>query len=269
MRLREFFYLLGFKPNYQFYRYEIQKINLEKDGCVEYARWLCPKYKDLILNQREIDDLRKFLGEGDFAIDIGAQAGDSTLPIALACGASGAVLAYEPNPMTFALLGANSALNPGCTNIIPIPFAVSEHDASLVFDYGDPWLRNGGDHKDVSKWKHGSSFSIPVQARNIESLIREKYGKRLARFNYLKTDVEGHDLATLRSVEGLIQEFRPHIKSEVGRYASDKDRKEMFEFFKDMNYELRKVHSDTLFGQKISVEGMASKRSFDVFAVPL
>lgn len=269
MRLREFFYLIGFKPNYQFYSYEIQKIHLEKDGDIEYARWLCPKFKDLNLGQSEIDDLRRFLSEGDLAIDIGAQVGDSTLPIAIACGASGAVLAYEPNPMSFAILGANSTLNPGRTNIIPVPFAVTEEDATLTFDYSDPWLRNGGDHKDVSKWKHGSAFTIPVQARNVESMIREKYADRLSRFKYLKTDVEGHDLSTLRSLAGLIQEFRPHIKSEVGRQTSDSNRKGMFEFFKDLNYEIRKVQSDTLFGSKMLESDMANERTIDIFAIPL
>jgi hypothetical protein len=132
MRLKEIFYLIGLRPRVKVYGHCIQVIDLPKDGRVEFARWLTPKSRDLSLRQAEIDELRTFLREGDLAIDVGAQVGDSTLPIALACGRSGAVIAFEPNPFTFAILGANAALNPTRTNIIPIPYAATETDSSFV-----------------------------------------------------------------------------------------------------------------------------------------
>lgn len=268
MRLREFFYLIGFKPNYKFYRYKIQKIELPKEGLVEFACWLAPKYRDLVLTQSELDELRTFINEGDFAIDVGAHIGDSTLPIALACGASGAVIAFEPNPVTFAILGANSALNPKRTNIIPMPFAVTQEDTSLTFDYGDPWLSNGGDHFGISKFTHGSAFSIPVEGRWVEPIIREKYPERLARLRYIKTDVEGSDLISLKSLGGLIKQFRPYVKTEVGWTTTLIDREEIYNFFTELNYELRLVKQDTLFGPKITKEDMFSKNNIDIFAIP-
>jgi hypothetical protein len=152
MRLKEFFYLIGFKPGAKVYGHRIQVIDLPRDGRVEFARWLAPKARDLSLQQSELDELRTFLCDGDLAVDFGAQVGDSTLPIALACGKNGAVIAFEPNPFTFAILGANSALNSDRTNIVPVPYAATESDGSFVFDYGDPWCANGGDHGEVSAW---------------------------------------------------------------------------------------------------------------------
>lgn len=268
MRLREFFYILGLKPNYKFYRYKIQKIELPKEGIIEFACWLAPKHHELVLNQSEVDELRTFISEGDLAIDVGAHIGDSTLPIALACGASGAVIAFEPNPATFSILGANSALNPKRTNIIPMPFAVTQEDTSLTFDYGDPWLSNGGDHTGMSIFTHGSAFSIPVEGRRIEPMIREKYPERIARLRYIKTDAEGSDWSALKSLGGLIKQFRPYVKTEVGWTTTRIDREEMYKFFTDLNYELRSAKQDTLFGPKIAREDMFGKDTIDIFAIP-
>jgi FkbM family methyltransferase len=202
------------------------------------------------------------------AIDIGAMVGDSTLPIALACGKTGAVIAFEPNPFTFAILGANAALNPGRTNIIPIPHAATDCDRSLVLDYGDPWFANGGDHTGVSAWRHGSFFSIPVEGRRVESIIRARFADRLPRLRYIKTDVEGHDLAVLRSLEGLIREFRPYIKSEVGKFAPAEDRIATHRFLTGHRYTIRLKENNTLFGPLLTEGDMMKPKSFDVFAVP-
>jgi FkbM family methyltransferase len=268
MRLKEFFYLLGLKPGAKVYSHRIQVIDLPGDGRVEYARWLAPNARDLSLKQTELDELRTFLREGDFAIDVGAAVGDSTIPIALACGGSGLVAAFEPNPFTFAILGANTALNPGRTNIVSIPYAATDADCSLVFDYGNPWFSNGGDHAGVSVWRHGSAFSIPVEGRRIEPIIRARFGSRLERLRYIKTDVEGHDLAVLRSLEGLIREFHPYIKTEVGKYAPAEDRIATHRLLTSHGYTIRLRENDTLFGPVLAEGDMPKGRTFDIFAVP-
>jgi len=268
MRLKELFYLLGIRPGLRIYGHRIQSIDLPQDGTIEYARWLGPSAVDLTLEQQELDELRIFLREGDLAVDVGAQVGDSTLPIALACGASGAVLAFEPNPLTFAVLGANAALNPDRTNIIPIPYAAAEADGPLFFDYGNPYLDNGGDHTGISRWRHGSAFRIPVQGRRIEPIIRRRCADLLPRLRYLKTDVEGHDLDVLRSVEGLIEEFRPFIKAEVNGILTAQDRVALHAFLTGRDYEVRRVVGTKLFGPRISADEMHDPATFDVFATP-
>lgn len=268
MRLKEFLYWMGFRPGAKVYGHRIQVIELPQDGRIEYARWLAPKAQDLSLKQSEVDELRKFLGEGDVAIDIGAAVGDSTLPIALACGGSGAVIAFEPNPFTYAILGANSALNPGRTNIVPFPYAVTDQDGSFIFDYGDPWFANGGDHTGVSFWQHGSAFKIPVEGRRIEPLVRARFGERLKKLRYIKTDVEGHDVDVLRSIEGLIRDFRPYVKSEVGKFATPEDRAAIHRLFATYNYTIQVPEEGKLFGPALTENDMLTRKAFDIFAVP-
>jgi FkbM family methyltransferase len=268
MRLKEFFYLLGFRPGVRIYGHRIQRIDLPEDGPVEFARWLSPAARDLELHQDELDELRTFLDEGDLAIDVGAQVGDSTLPIALACGATGTVLAFEPNPLTFAILAANATLNPGRTNIVPIPYAAAEADGPLVFDYGNPFLDNGGDHSGVSRWRHASAFSIPVQGRRIEAFIRSRYAELLPRLRYIKTDVEGHDLHVLRSMDALIREFRPFIKAEVNGMLSSEDRSALYAFLTERGYTVWRMEGRKLFGRQIRQDEMADTKTFDVLATP-
>jgi FkbM family methyltransferase len=268
MRLREFFYLLGLKPTARIYGHGIQVINLPKDGRVEFARWRNPRAPDLALRQSELDELRSFIKEGDAAVDVGAQIGDSTLPIALACGASGQVLAFEPNPMTFMILAANANLNSGRVNIWPIPYAASLDDGPLTFEYGNPAYDNGGDHAGMSRWRHGSAFVLPVEGRRIEPIIRARLGDRVARLRYIKTDVEGHDFKVLRSIEALIDETRPYIKSEMNKYTTPEERVGMHRFLTGKGYRIHRVTEETLFGPEMSESDLAGLKSYDLFAVP-
>lgn len=58
------------------------------------------------------------LGEGDVAIDVGANPGQYTIAVAERCGLTGTVIAFEPNPSARAMLERNIALNPTVKNPI-------------------------------------------------------------------------------------------------------------------------------------------------------
>ncbi|MFP6581946.1 MAG: hypothetical protein VCD00_05250 [Candidatus Hydrogenedentota bacterium] len=91
MKLKEVFYLLGFRPRDREFGNEITEHHLANDGVVQYAQWLSPREKPKRIEQSTVDELRTFLQPGDVAIDIGAHTGDSTVPMALAVGPTGAV----------------------------------------------------------------------------------------------------------------------------------------------------------------------------------
>ncbi len=93
MKLKEAFYFLGFKPKLQTYGYRIKKFELPVDGSIFYAQWLHPKETEKTFEQDSIGELRKFLAPGDVAIDIGAHTGDTAIPMALAVGETGCILA--------------------------------------------------------------------------------------------------------------------------------------------------------------------------------
>ena len=110
MRLKDIPYFLGIKPKTREYGFEVVKIQLPVDGELSLAQWLHPKAGNIGVDQEEINELRSFLKPGDVAIDIGAYTGDTAVPMALAVGTTGKVLALEPNQYVFKVLEKNAGL---------------------------------------------------------------------------------------------------------------------------------------------------------------
>jgi FkbM family methyltransferase len=269
MKLKQLFHLLGFRPAAKTFGHAVETIELPKDGRVDYARWLHPRVRPLEMTQGEVDGLRGFLGEGDFAIDIGAHSGDTTLPIALACGASGLVLALEPNPYAYKVLEKNAALNLNKTAIAPLPYAATAADGPLEFRYADEGFCNGGEATASEGWRRGAAFVLKVEGRNLARILRERYADRLPRLRYLKVDVEGHDLDVLQSLEDVITERKPYIRAEVIRYLDQTTRHAMFAFFDRHGYRLHRREGETLAGPLLpDAAAMERRETFDMFAVP-
>lgn len=268
MRLKEFFYILGLRPCIKIFPSRTDAIEIEDDA-VNFQNWLAPKTEAYQLDLAELEELKTFIRPGDVAIDVGAHIGDSTLPIALACGSQGAVFAFEPNPMTFHVLASNAALNPQKTNIIPYPFAAAESAQTLWFDYGDPWLSNGGSHQGVSKWKHGSAYTIPVQGVNIVQILVDKHRESLSRLRYIKIDVEGYDFDVIKILQGLIVRYRPFIKMELSWITSEQSRLDAWSFFGENHYEVRVVEDrKRLFGRVANEVDFFRSETIDIFAIP-
>lgn len=101
MNLRSLANLLGWKPAPRTYGSEVTSFELANDGRVELARWLHPAESPKVVTQEVVDHLRTIVKPGDVAIDIGAHTGDTTVPMALAVGPTGCVIALEPNPYVF------------------------------------------------------------------------------------------------------------------------------------------------------------------------
>src|SRR5436190_2005868 len=141
--------------------------------CPRRASWRLPGAYPIapLQVQAAVDQLRRFLRPGDVAIDIGAHTGDTTLPIALAVGATGRVLGLEPNPYVFPVLECNASLNPAKTSILPLNFAAMRTDGFYEFQYGEEGYCNGGFHEGMSKWLHGSAFKVRVEGRNVQAFL--------------------------------------------------------------------------------------------------
>lgn len=138
-------------------------------------------------SESEVSLMRSFLKEGATAIDVGANIGDLTVPLATIVGKSGRVYAIESHPEHFNVLCANLALN-DLRNTKPINAFVATNDQ---VDTGGPW----GQFAYVSKaWE--------PQFLALDSL-------ELASFDLLKIDVDGKELEVLQSGEMQIERFRP------------------------------------------------------------
>lgn len=269
MKLREIGYLLGLHPKPKRYGWEVDAYDLAHEGQIEFARWLHPRTSDVELTQAAVDELRTILQPGDFAIDVGAFVGDTAVPMALAVGPAGCVLALEPNKYVFPVLEANSRLNPTRTNIVPLMVAAGTEEGELEFSYSDPDFCNGGKLEDVSRWRHGHAFPLAVRAIRLSDLLRRDFADRLPRLKYIKTDAEGYDLSVLESIRDILVEFKPYVKSEIHKFNSRDKRRAMLQYFLDLGYCIHRFDSDDrLRGEPIGLEDAMNWRHYDVFCVP-
>ncbi len=269
MKLKTLLHLLGLKPAPREYGFVVRSFELAREGRIDYAQWRHPSETPKSFTQEEVDHLRTFLAEGDVAIDVGAHTGDSTIPMALAVGSTGTVLALEPNPYVFPVLAENAKLNSEKTNVIPLPFAATPEDGPIEFEYSDPGYCNGGRHEGISLWRHGHAFKLTVQGRNLQSYLLQEHTAVIARLRYIKTDAEGYDTHVLRSLAGIILETRPYIKAEVYKYTNEAQRLEFYQLLSGLGYKLHKVESERQYlGQPLDAGNLMNWRHYDVFCVP-
>jgi FkbM family methyltransferase len=269
MKPKEILYLLGLKSSPKHYGFEIKTFDLKNDGRIQYAQWLHPRERAKVIRQESVDELRKFVHEGDVAIDIGAHTGDSTIPIALAAGKKGLVFALEPNSYVFPILKKNSELNTERTNIIPLMFASTPEDGGYIFEYSDAGFCNGGFHEGISKWKHGHAFELKVEGKNLQKFLHSYYPELIPRIRFIKVDAEGYDHTILQTLSDLIQQVKPFIKAEIFKRTNSDQRLRFYQFLVGFGYSIFRVESETnLKGETINEENLMRWAHYDIFCVP-
>lgn len=269
MKLRELAGLLGWRVRPRTYGFETRRFDLPTDGLVEYAQWLHPGESPKTIRQNQVDHLRQFIAPGDVVIDVGAHSGDSTIPLALAAGPTGLVLALEPNPYVFPVLEANAALNRGRMVIVPLNFAATATAGPMTFEYSDAGFCNGGRHQGISRWRHGHAFPLTVRGEHLPSYLAQHRPGVADKLRFIKVDAEGYDLTVLESLRELIDLRRPYVRAEVYRHLGRDQRLALFDFFLSRGYGLHHVESDENYlGQALHPADVMRWRHFDVFAVP-
>lgn len=269
MKLKEVLYGFKLQPPPREYGYTVQDFNFTREGPVQYASWDHPKEAPKRFDQDYVDVLREFLRPGDFAIDIGAHSGDTTLPMALAVGPQGGVFALEPNPHVFKVLAANAELNRGKTRIYPLMFAATDEDGQFEFEYSDPGFSNGGLHQGISHWRHGHFFKLTVQGRNLLRFLRREYPRETERVRYIKIDAEGYDRSIVASLRELIAANRPYLRTEIYKHLPAETRCAYFRELTQLGYVLHKFEGEKHYrGQVLDERHLMDWEHFDIFAVP-
>jgi FkbM family methyltransferase len=269
VKIRELGHLLGWRPAPRTYGFEVRRFVLSADGVVEYAQWLHPRETAKVIRQEVVDELRTFIRPGDVAIDVGAHTGDSTVPMALAAGPQGCVLALEPNPYVFPVLERNAALNRDKTAIVPLNFAAAAVAGKYVFEYSDAGFCNGGRHDGISRWRHGHAFTLTVKGDNLDRYLRHHHPELVSRVRYIKVDAEGADLEVLQSIQPLIAETRPFIRAEVFKWSSAGQRQALGDFLRPFGYDIYRIADEARYrGPVVTAADLESTEQFDIFAVP-
>lgn len=220
------------------YPHKVDRYDLKDIGMVEFANWTNPLIRPLQLNADMVDFFRKFIRKGDLTIDIGANIGDTTVPIALCAGAEGMTLGFDPNPYVFKILQVNANLNRDKTNIIPLPFAISTQEEEFYFISSEASFGNGG----ISPTKESKlgRFVYPgkIKGVNLKALLESQYKEWLPKLSFIKIDTEGYDKEIIKSIQDLILAYKPTIIAESFGKASNDAKMELYEVIERLRYDI-------------------------------
>lgn len=220
------------------YPSRIHQFHLPEEGLIQFAKWQNPLARAVDIQQKHINFYKKFVKPGDLIIDIGANIGDTTIPMALAAGNSGLTLAFDPNPYVFEILKENAHLNTDKTNIVPFQNAISVEKEEFYYISSEASFANGGISKDKDG-KHGNYFHPEkVDGINLFNFLKTNYPEWLDKLSLIKVDTEGYDKEILKSISDLVNQYKPYIIAECFGGNTPEEKMELFEVLDQMNYDI-------------------------------
>lgn len=147
----------------------------------------------------EMTEIRRNLRAGDWAIDVGANVGHYTCQMAGCVGPSGRVMAFEPIPISFALLAANVRAAEAANVTL---FNVALSSSAGILSMTVPWYKNSRLNNyyqaHISSVGEYRVLCLPLDMIPILGSVR-----------LVKIDAEGHDFQVLQGMESLLQRNRP------------------------------------------------------------
>lgn len=147
------------------------------------------------------------LGAGDTVIDVGTHFGYEALLAAHLVGESGAVFAFEPNPVAHRMAAKNLAARPQC-HLTRAAAGDQPGTARLrVANVRESAFAAIGDDATA-----GVAGSVAVPVTTVDGVL----GDWARPVRVLKIDAEGYELPVLRGARQTIARHRPVIVAEVG-----------------------------------------------------
>jgi FkbM family methyltransferase len=176
---------------------------------------------------------------GDVAVDVGANYGLHTAPMARAVRPEGKVYAFEPVPVVCGAL-RKQIRDEGLDDVVQIfetalsNFRGRAEFVSVQQDYGYSGLREKPYPFEPRK------KMIDVEVDTLDARVRPA-----ARVAFIKLDIEGGEFHALQGGVGLLREQRPIVVLENAKQESARNygytKGEFFAFFRDLDYELRDI----------------------------
>jgi FkbM family methyltransferase len=176
--------------------------------------------------------IRRILKKGDVALDIGANMGCHSLPMAKMVGETGRVIAFEPMPWARKKLASNIALN-SFSNLQVVPMGLSDSAGRTMIHFRSSWSL---DAKGMSFEDPTSTEKCAVEMVRLDDFLR---GQNVARIDFIKLDVDGFELKVLRGARATLESQHPVILMELGAYTlrdAGDDIQDLVRFLLDLGY---------------------------------
>jgi FkbM family methyltransferase len=160
------------------------------------------------------------LRDGDTVIDVGANIGYFTMLAATCVGATGKVIAFEPDPANVARLEANAARN-GFTQVEVVARPASDAPGPVTFhfnadDSGGNALWDPGQYPTNEK-SRAAPRSVTVEATTLAAAMAER---ALPTPRLIKVDTEGADHSVLKGAVPLLEGMAvPYVLAELHEFG--------------------------------------------------
>lgn len=163
------------------------------------------------------------------AVDIGANVGLMTIPMAKVVGSGGRVVAFEPHPGNYERLTKNCDAS-GMTNMDLRNVAIGEVDS---------WMK-----LNIPSNKGEATLVERDGAQSVEVRV-EKPRSFGGNISVIKVDVEGFEGTVLRAIDGVIEGERPSLIVESTFDAG------VIEYLRDLGYEVCEIINHPPFSRPI------------------
>ena len=194
-------------------------------------------------------------------LDIGANIGAHTLPLARYVGPQGHIIAFEPTDYAYSKLRSNVDLNPSLATRIVVEQIMLTSDAQARPETSlySSWPLDADTN--LHPKHHGRLMS--TEHAHAETL--DDYLKRTAvrRVDLIKIDVDGHELPVFKGSLATLREFHPAIVMEVAPYSHDEEHhsfEEFIDIFRGLHYSFKSA--DT--GRPVPVDAAQLRRDIPV-----
>lgn len=152
----------------------------------------------------------RLVPSGGTAVDIGAHVGQFALLAARAAGASGAVVAFEPQPIIRERLNRNIEAN-HFTNIEVLSCALSDRRGMSAF-HATENDSNSGLASLCSSPSTCSLAHIEVETDTLDDVLLSRC---VSSVDVIKIDVEGEEAGALRGARRVLEQYRPAVLFEA------------------------------------------------------
>jgi len=172
--------------------------------CVsDYLYEVVPGYEEYAFKR-----LTELVEPGAVFIDIGANIGRYTFPIAKLVGKDGIVIAIEPDPVSFRALIRGIELNK-LKNVVALNVALGDRNDSTIlcqkYATATPSI--------IEREKCRSFVEVPMET--LDNIVKKL---KISRIDVVKIDVEGAEMKVLRGMVDTIRRFKPYMLVEVRSY---------------------------------------------------
>jgi FkbM family methyltransferase len=203
--------LIGLGPTAQVTRRGITW-DLDLREGIDFSIWLLGGFEPMTIRAYQ-----RIVKPGDIVLDVGANVGAHTLPLADSVGRNGRVLAFEPTDYAFAKLKSNCALNPSLSgriqlfqNMLVDEVREGEPTPSLY----SSWPRRN--EEGLHQFHQGRMMSTRgAEARTLDSLVQSL---GLQRVDCIKVDIDGFECVMFRGAKQILERWHPTLIMELAPY---------------------------------------------------